>query len=60
MPVKSKRRTPSVVTNHQYPYAVVDDAKQKMKWKPFKIHTPEIPLTNLIVLGRLCFLKEGS
>jgi len=33
-----------MVPYNQYAHAVIDDAEQKMKWKPFEIDAAEISL----------------
>jgi len=48
-----------MVPYNQYAHAVIDDAEQKMKWKPFEIDAAEISLSNAVSFWRPgCLLKE--
>ncbi len=58
--MKTKRRSPSVVTNDQDSNSAVQDAKQEMVWKSLEIHAPEIALANAVCFGKVRGLLEGG
>jgi hypothetical protein len=50
-----------MVAYNQYAHAVIDDAEQKMKWKPSEIDAAETSLSNAVNFWRLAgLLERGS